>query len=148
MPDINTYIQDRVDDQIRWHSRKARENKEKFHIFQIITIVSGSIVPLVNVVDFLPLPTRIISAILGSLITIVTSITQLKKYEQNWLNYRRTSEALRREKYLFVHDAGEYSTKEEKEKSKLFVQKVETILESVTEMATKKDDKEKEDVKR
>lgn len=58
---------------------------------------------------------------------------------------------MKREKYLFIHDAGEYSTKAEKdkkEKSKLFVQKVETILESITEMETKKADKDKEDVKR
>ncbi len=116
-------------------------------MMQIIIIISSSIVPLINVIDFLPVPTRIISAMLGALITIITSITQLKKYEQTWLDYRRKVEDLRKEKIYFNYDTGEYTTKTNEDKSKLFVQKVEAILESGTEMAPKKVGKEEEDSK-
>lgn len=147
MKDVSTYIVERVDNQILWYSKKSRENKQKFHMTQIIIIISSSIVPLINVIDFLPIFTRIISAILGTLITIITSITQLKKYEETWLDYRRKLESLRKEKNLFVYDAGGYTTKTNEDKSKLFVQKVEAILESGTEMAPKKMGNEEKDSK-
>ena len=137
MSDLTTYLHDRVDGQILWHSAKARENKAKYHLFQIITIIAGSIVPLINVIDFLPFSTRVISGALGSLITIITSITQLKKYDENWIIYRKTVESLKNEKYLFLHDVGEYSSKVEQDKGRLFVQKIETILISESEMQDK-----------
>jgi hypothetical protein len=130
--EISEYIEDRVNEQIKWHSNRASFNKQRYHMLQIITIIAGSMVPLVNVIggdnDFLPLSTRVVSAGLGALITIVTSITQLKKYDENWLSYRKTAESLKKEKFMFLHDVGEYSTNDEEQKKRLFVQKIETIL--------------------
>ena len=141
---IETYINDRVDPQIIWHSRKATMNKTRFHLFQFIVIIAGSIVPLVNIIDYIPVSTRLVSAGLGSLVAIITSFIQLNKYDENWLTYRMTAELLKREKYMFLYSSGEYSSKDENEKNKLFVHKIETILMSETETQTKKEEKNQE----
>jgi hypothetical protein len=120
----------RLNDQIAYHSKKARDSKVHFTRLQIIIIVAGSVVPLINVSpdEFLPFSTRIASAFLVALIAIITSIIGLYKYEENWYNYRKIAESLKKEKFLFMFDVGEYSGKQNEEKNKLFVQKIETLL--------------------
>src|SRR3712207_3407407 len=97
---LSEYINTRVDDQIVWHSSKSREYKRKTNFTQTIIIVVSSIVPVINIIDFLPLSTRLISAILASIITMTTLISQQRKYDETWQNYRRTVEELKRERYL------------------------------------------------
>ncbi len=128
MDDIPNYIKDRVDSQIYWFSYKARDYRRKIHTIQIITIIISSVLPIVNIIDFLPLSTRLISSVLGSIIAISTSISQQQKYEENWYNYSRVLSDLRKEKYLFIQDAGSYSDIEEKLKNKIFVERIENFL--------------------
>ena len=44
------YKEERLEEQIRWHSKKARENKLKFRLFQLIILIAGAIIPIINVV--------------------------------------------------------------------------------------------------
>jgi hypothetical protein len=53
-------------------------------------IVASAIITIVNFIDFVPLQTRIVSTIFGAAITGITGLTQLKKYQENWLLYRST----------------------------------------------------------
>ena len=46
------YKKNRLEEQIKWHSRKARENKKRFRMYKIITIFSSAIIPIVNVLGF------------------------------------------------------------------------------------------------
>jgi uncharacterized membrane protein YgaE (UPF0421/DUF939 family) len=125
---IDGYIHGRLDEQINWYSFKGRENKRNFTRLQIIVIITGAAIPLINIIDFLPISTRLASALLGALIAIVTSILGLYKYEENWYHYRKTAESLKKERYLFLFDAGEYFGKQNEEKNRLLVQKIETLV--------------------
>jgi uncharacterized membrane protein YgaE (UPF0421/DUF939 family) len=125
---IDSYIHGRLDEQINWYSFKGRENKRNFTRLQIIVIITGAAIPLINIIDFLPISTRLASAFLGALIAIVTSILGLYKYEENWYHYRKTAESLKKERYLFLFDAGEYFGKQNEEKNRLLVQKIETLV--------------------
>ncbi len=127
MTDKN-YIKSRLDDQIDWYSKKATTNKNRFHGFQILIIIVGAIIPLVNLIDFAPVETRVISSILGVIIVGVSGILQLKKYHENWIMYRSTEEALKKEKYTYENDAGEYSGLDENKKLKLLVENVESMI--------------------
>jgi hypothetical protein len=53
-------------------------------------------------------------------------------------------ESLKREKYFFLNDVGEYSNKPQQDKNKLFLQKIETLLMSESEMGTEKKEKVEE----
>jgi Protein of unknown function (DUF4231) len=100
-PDIEVYLNDRLEKEIRWHGDKAQHNKFRFRSNQIMIMIASAVVPIINVLDIGPLETRIISSILGGIIIIITGISQLEKYQQNWLLYRTTAEILKkRDDYL------------------------------------------------
>jgi hypothetical protein len=126
------YVKERLDDQLKWHGSKARENKKKFEILQIIIIVTGALVPIVSTAvpagDWL----RIISSVLGGIIVIAMSLSQLHKYQENWILYRTTAELLKKEKYLYLNCAGNYSGLDLDEKKKSLVERVELIVSSET----------------
>lgn len=48
-------------------------------------------------------------AVLGALIGVIEAVLQLGQYQQNWLLYRATREALRREDFLYSAKAGPYA---------------------------------------
>ncbi len=124
------YVKNRLDDQINWYSTKSTENKKRFHGLQITIIIVGVVIPLINLIDFAPTETRIFSSIFGAVIVAITGILQLKKYHENWISYRSTEEALKKEKYTFENSAGQYSGLKDEEKLKLLVENVESIISS------------------
>ena len=84
----------RLDEQLKWHSRKARQNKLRYRFYQITIMIISAIIPLVNLIEIpaIDTETRIISSILGAAILIITGLTQLEKYQENWIIYRTTAE--------------------------------------------------------
>jgi Protein of unknown function (DUF4231) len=129
----NSYKQNRLEDQITWYSKKAQHNKIRFRLCQAIILVAGSTIPIINVAGFGDMATRITSSVIGALIATATGVTQLEKYQENWIVYRTTSELLKKEKYFFENNAGDYSKiEEEEEKRKILVERVEGIVSSET----------------
>jgi uncharacterized protein YeeX (DUF496 family) len=131
------YRQERLQKQINWHSKKARDNKRMFRLCQIITLVASAIIPIINVGSIVEsnianYQTRIISSIISAIIAVITGFTQLEKYQENWILYRTSSELLKKEKYFFENSAGEYSNLDEKERNKLLVERVESIVSAET----------------
>jgi hypothetical protein len=51
------------------------------------------------------LRTCIVTAGLGVLITVLEGLLHLNQYQQNWINYRSTCEALKHEKYIYLGKA-------------------------------------------
>ena len=75
--------------------------------------------------------TRIISSIIGEIIVVVTGLTQLEKYQENWILYRTSAELLKKEKY-FENGVGEYSNLNDVDKNKLLIERVESIVSAET----------------
>lgn len=129
---ISSYIKERLDDQISWYEKKSAYNKLRFRITQVIIIIASAIIPIIN----LSVPTGseqnalLTTAILGSIVTIVAAFSQMEKYFETWILYRTTVETLKREKFLYANDAGDYSNLGDTEKNKLLVQRVEVVLSS------------------
>jgi Protein of unknown function (DUF4231) len=143
MSDTTTYKDQRLEKQITWHSEKARHNKRRFRLYQIITLLGSAVIPIVNVTDFANIPivnvtdfanllTRLLSSVIGGIIVVATGITQLEKYQENWILYRTSAELLKKEKYFFENCAGDYSGLNDNEKKKLLVERVESIVSSET----------------
>jgi hypothetical protein len=98
-----SYKQERLQKQIDWHSRKARDNKRRFRLFQIITLIASAIIPIINLgyiakSDTVDYQIRIITSIVSAIIVVVTGLTQLEKYQENWILYRTSAELLKKEK--------------------------------------------------
>lgn len=128
----SSYLEDRLTEQMKWYETKANENKSRFQIFQTVIIIASVIIPIVNLIDFATFEIRIISSVLGGTVAGVTAFIQLKKYQENWLLYRATEENLKKEKYLFLYDAGPYSDAIDDNRKKILVERVESIISSET----------------
>jgi hypothetical protein len=106
MPESTTL--DRIREQSAWYGKNARHNRSTYITFKMVEIVMAASIPIVSVAVAGDLQ-RWTSAILGALIGIIEAILQLGQYHQNWLTYRATREALRREDFLHSAKAGPYS---------------------------------------
>ena len=127
------YLEDRIDNQQKWHSKKSIQNKQRFYFFEIIMLVAGALIPVINVLDIVPESwVRWLSASLAAIIVVSAGIGRLYKFQENWLNYRDLSEALKREKEFYLYEVGEYDIRNERTRNKTLVERVESILASST----------------
>ena len=100
---------ERLEDQIRWYGDKSRYNQSMFKWLKTATIVAAVAIPLcAGRGERL----AIIAGALGALIALIEGVQQLNQYQQNWITYRSTCEALKHEKYLYLANAGPYASAE------------------------------------
>jgi len=133
MPEEFLYLKERVENQQKWHSKKASHHKSRFYIAEIVTIAAGALIPVINVFDVFPENwLRISSTILASIIVAAAGIGKLYKFQENWLNYRAVSEALKREEEFYQYEIGEYNIRSDRQRNKKLVERVENILSGST----------------
>lgn len=120
------YLKDRLDDQINWYDRKSIRNQRTYKVLQLVLIVSAASIPFISgyISDKLPVLNLLLGGI-GVLITAITGILSLYKFQENWISYRTTCETLRHEKYLFITKTDPFT---EKNARNLLVQRVETLI--------------------
>lgn len=105
----------------------------RFHFCQIIIIIVGTLIPIINVFGFQnnisDTGVRIWSSIFGGTIAILTGFLQLAKAHESWILYRSTAESLKREYHLFSLYAGEYAAERDSDnRTQLFIRRVESII--------------------
>ena len=62
----------------------------------------------------------------------MNGITQLEKYQENWILFRTSSDLLKRESISFENNVGDYSNLDDVEKNKLLVEKIGSIVSAET----------------
>ena len=101
-------VMERLEDQIAWYDRKSLGNQRAYKRIKITEILAAAIIPFVAGVR---LPhTGILTGGLGVLITVLEGVLHLNQYQQNWINYRSTCEALKHEKYTYLGKAAPYAS--------------------------------------
>ena len=109
-PNIDSYLDNRFKPAVAWYNKKASDNLLRFHLLQVMIIIAGVLVPIINLIPALQFnDTQLLSAILGGIIVGATSVLQLTKSQESWLIFRKTAESLKREYQLFSHHSGNYS---------------------------------------
>src|SRR5947207_2434551 len=107
MPESDPTME-RLEDQIQWYDRKSTSNQHTFKRIKVTEIVAAAMIPFLVP---LPIPyVKLIVAGLGVLVTVFEGLLHLNQYQQNWITYRSTCEALKHEKYLFLGKAGPYAS--------------------------------------
>jgi hypothetical protein len=94
----------RLKDQIAWYDLKSLANQRRFKWVKAGQMISAGAIPVAAVLG----APGAVSAALGALVVLIEGLLQLNQYQQNWINYRSTCEALKHEKYLYLADAGPY----------------------------------------
>lgn len=102
--DLDDPVMARLQEQIAWYSRKSLQNQRWFKTLKILQLLCAALIPVLAATS---IPTVVV-AVLGALILVLEGLQQMNQYQQNWISYRATSEALKHEKYLYIASAGPY----------------------------------------
>jgi hypothetical protein len=127
------YVQRRLEPQEKWHDDRAKLNKRLFYTVEVMTVLAGAAIPVVNlwaVKD--AYLAGLLSAIFGALVVVSAAIGKLFKFHDNWLHYRALVEALAREKELYSASAGDYAAADVAGRDRLLVERVENLLANKT----------------
>lgn len=119
----------RLEDQIAWYSSKSRSAQKIFKRFKVVEIIAAALIPFLSGLSFsdkVKLYIPVTTGILGMLITILEGILHLNQYQQNWTNYRATSETLKHEKFLYMAHAGPYASASDQRS--LLAERVESLV--------------------
>ncbi len=106
--DAEQYLKERVDAQIEWFSNRSGTNQTRFKQLRLAEIVLASTIPLLTAYADANTRLKVIAGIVGVLIAVIAGALALYKYQENWIHYRTTAEAMTREKMLFLTRSGPY----------------------------------------
>jgi hypothetical protein len=95
---------DRLEDQIGWYSRKSRENQRLYKWLKLLEIAVAAVLPVVAAVHS---PVWVTGG-LAAVIVVLEGAQHLYQFQEHWITYRSTAEALKHERYLFLALGGPY----------------------------------------
>jgi len=105
---VDEYLKNRVDDQIDWYSAKSAWNQKRFKQFRVAELALASLIPVITVLQLDVNCMKIIVAGMGAFIAVIAGILSLFKFQENWVEYRAATEALKRERFMFLTGSGPY----------------------------------------
>jgi hypothetical protein len=100
-------IMERLEDQLAWYDRKSMANQRFYKRTKIVEILAAAIIPFLTALGRPHI--GMVAGGLGVLITVLEGLLHLNQYQQNWINYRSTCEALKHEKYTYLGKAAPYA---------------------------------------
>jgi len=103
------YLEDRLADQQEWHSKKAITSKQNYHRVELITIIAGASIPVINVIEFSFISDssiRLISASIGALIVVAAGISKLSNFRRIGSITAHCLKPLRESKSFFASKSG------------------------------------------
>ena len=119
--DFDRYVKERHENQRAWHSDKAAWNKKAHLVFQSSVIILAGVTTVTTALDWWAIP-----LIASALVFILTALQKVFQFQELWISYRMTAEALQRERFLHMTKTGEYDGSDSPDR--LFVERVEAIL--------------------
>ena len=98
---------ERLEDQLAWYDRKSMASQRAYKRIKVTEILAAAIIPFLAALRRPDL--AMMTAGLGVLVTVLEGMLHLNQYQQNWINYRSTCEALKHEKYTYLGKAAPYT---------------------------------------
>jgi Protein of unknown function (DUF4231) len=100
-------IVDRLEDQIAWYDRNSLSAQRTFKRCKVVEIIAAALIPFLTGLRFGE--AAWIAGGLGVVVTAIEGVIHLNQYQQNWITYRSTCEALKSERHLYLAKAGPYA---------------------------------------
>jgi hypothetical protein len=95
----------RLEDQLDWYERRSQHNKRWFQWLKVGQIVVAAAIPVTAAAG----ASAAVAGALGAVVVVLEGMQQLFQFQQNWIAYRGTAEALKHEKFLYLAAAGPYA---------------------------------------
>src|SRR3954453_8783517 len=108
-------------DQQAWYSRKSSAAQRAVTRLKVVELVIAAAVPVVAAASGPPL----LTAGLAAVVVVLEGMQQLYQWQTNWVLYRSTAEALKREQFLFLSRAGPYASAD---RLRLLAERVEGLV--------------------
>lgn len=124
------YIKERLDDQINWYSDKSVSNQRKHKVWQVIKIIAALLVTILSLLANEFDKMIYVIGVMGAFIVFIESYIQIYDFKKLWVQYRMTSERLKREKLLFQTKSEPYNIEDS---FHLLVQRCESIMKTETQ---------------
>jgi uncharacterized protein DUF4231 len=96
---------DRLEHQLSWYSRKSAENQRRYKWLKLLEIAIAAALP---VVAALHSPVWV-TGTLAAVIVVLEGAQHVYQFQEHWITYRSTAEALKHERYLYLAGAGPYT---------------------------------------
>ena len=129
--DIESYLTERVDDQIEYFDSKAIRNQKVYkrlkgtaifcNIFTILTIA-------LTLIPYFKVYMSIVALSLAMIVLATYQIEEFYNFGAKWEKFRLVAEQIKSEKYLFLNGVGTYSSGDTDLKKSLFIEKIEGII--------------------
>ncbi len=113
----------RLEEQILWYGSRSREAQAWFKRARMAQTVATAAVPVVAFAGV-----GWITAAVGGVALVLDAMQQMNQWQQNWISYRATSEALKHEKYAYLGGSGVYDGLTPEGARKLLVDRVESLV--------------------
>jgi hypothetical protein len=118
------YISSRYNQLVSFYDRRARQNKLGHRVCSLFIIgVSGILAPLIATGVLLRHP--ILGGCVSASVVVATAVGSHFQFNENWLNYRKTWDTLKREPHLRDARVADYATASDR--NSFFVERIETI---------------------
>jgi hypothetical protein len=131
--DEKDYIEQRLVDQMDWYDKKSMWNQNWHKRLKVTEIGIAASIPFwVGAMELVGEASawsdlfKVVVALLGVLIAVVSGVPGIYKFQENWMTYRTTCEMLKHEKFFYETECGPY--KEVTDKLCLLVQRVEMLI--------------------
>jgi hypothetical protein len=147
------FLKSRWLDQVIWTEAKAHQARNRYYLLRLTTIVGALLVPaLVSLNpsdETLDDAVRIATWVVSLVVAASAAIEQFFHFGDRWRNYRRTSERLKAEGWLYLQLSGPYASNSSTHEIaySAFAIRVEELLQAdvdayLTEVTVEKEKKE------
>ena len=127
----NEDIRDRIENMLIWYIKRAASSKRWYYIFTLSSIIAGASVPIISLSSGAELKDIIVAAI-SAIGAISISVCTLFSFKDNWRRYRKYSELLKRECFMFISHSGIYEDVS-KDINQLFIDQIENVTSTENE---------------
>jgi hypothetical protein len=95
---------ERLEDQLGWYDRKSGDNQRRYKWLKLLELAVAAALP---VVAGMRSPVWVTGG-LAAVIVVLEGAHHLYQFQEHWITYRSTAEALKHERFLYLASAGPY----------------------------------------
>jgi hypothetical protein len=96
---------DRLEDQINWYDRKSRAAQRWYKRVKVVELIVAAAVPPLAALE----ASAALVSVVASVVVVLEGLQHLFQWNEHWIAYRSTCEALKHERYLYLAHAGPYA---------------------------------------
>lgn len=131
--EFDTYLKDRVDDQLRYFDAAAIKNQKAYRRLKLIAIACNILTTMAIALAFTVPETwkvgmGILALVLSTIVLGTYQLEEFQNYGAKWEKFRLVAEQLKSENYMFLNQAGTYAGEDHDARRREFVERIESTI--------------------